>query len=128
MMTSGRAAFASSGVISGTGFARAKMIGSFAIFLIISPVISFAAETPTKASAPSCASATVRFFVSRGKRSLYGFMFSFRSFHDGLAGERTDVAQPEHGRAVRDDGDAIPLSRVLVDELGIPRDLQRDDQ
>src|SRR5450759_233129 len=37
------------------------------------------------------------------------------SFHDGLTGERTDVAQPEHGRAVRDDGDAIPLSRVLVD-------------
>ena len=45
-------------------------------------------------------------------------------FHDGLAGERTDVAQPEHGRAVRDDGDEIPLSRVLVDELGVPRDLE----
>ena len=52
MMTSGRAAFASSGVISGTGFAIAKMSGSFAIVLIMSPSTSFAAETPMKASAP----------------------------------------------------------------------------
>ncbi len=79
-MASGRAAFTSSGVISGTGFAMAKMIGSFAIFLIMSPLMSFAAETPTKASAPSSASAIVRFFVSRAKRSLYGFMFSVRPF------------------------------------------------
>ena len=80
MMTSGRAAFASSGGISGTGFAIAKMIGSFAIVLTMSPLMSFAAETPMKASAPSSASASVRFFVSRAKRSLYGFMFSLRPF------------------------------------------------
>ncbi len=70
MMTSGRAARASSGEISGTGFAMAKMIGSFAIFLIISPVTSLAAETPMKASAPSSASAMVRFFVSRANFAL----------------------------------------------------------
>ncbi len=42
--------------------------------------MSLAAETPMNASAPSRASATVRFFVSRAKRSLYSFMFSVRPF------------------------------------------------
>ncbi len=70
MITSGRAAFATSGRISGTGFAIAKTIGSFVIFISISPVTSPALETPMKASAPSSASTSVRFSVSRAKRSL----------------------------------------------------------
>ena len=46
------------------------------------------------------------------------------AFHDGLAAERADVAEAEHGGAVGDDGDEVPLARVLVDELGVPRDLE----
>ena len=48
--------FASSGVISGTGLARGKTIGSFAIEEIISLVTNLGAETPTNRSAPTKAS------------------------------------------------------------------------
>ena len=46
------------------------------------------------------------------------------AFHDGLGAERADVAEAEHGGAVRDDGDEVPLPRVFVDELGVARDLE----
>ena len=45
------------------------------------------------------------------------------AFHHRLAGERPDVAEPEHRRAVRDDGDEIALRRVPVRVVGIPLDL-----
>ena len=43
--------------------------------------------------------------------------------HDGLRGGGADVAEPEDGRAVRDDGDEVPLRRVLEDGLGVGRDV-----
>ena len=46
------------------------------------------------------------------------------ALHDGLARERADVAEAEHGRAVGDHGDEVALRRVLVDLLGVLRDLQ----
>jgi hypothetical protein len=45
-----QAAFATSGIISGIGFAIAKTIGSFLIVLTISEVKAHAAETQTKTS------------------------------------------------------------------------------
>src|SRR5207244_8648916 len=45
-------------------------------------------------------------------------------FHERLAGGRADGAEAEDGGAVRDDGDEVPLGRVLVDVLGIPGDLE----
>ena len=44
------------------------------------------------------------------------------ALHDRLAGERADVAEAEHGGAVRDDGDEVALARVLVDLLRVLRD------
>jgi hypothetical protein len=78
MMASSRTARTSSGWISGTGLASAKMIGDLAIFATISPVTAPATERPTKTSAPTSASATVRAAVSLWKRALYGSMSSGR--------------------------------------------------
>ena len=69
-----RTARTSSGVISGFGFARAKMIGRLDICAIISRVTAPATESPTKTSAPTSASARERAGVSRMKRALYGSM------------------------------------------------------
>ena len=41
----------------------------------------------------------------------------------GFDGQRPDVAQPQHGRAVRDDRDQVAAGRVLEDVLGIRVDL-----
>ena len=46
------------------------------------------------------------------------------AFHHRLAGERADVAEPEHGGAVGDDGDEVALGRVLVDVVRILLDLE----
>jgi len=46
------------------------------------------------------------------------------AFHNGFAGERTDVAESEDGRSVGDDGDEISARRVLVDVVGIANDLE----
>ena len=46
------------------------------------------------------------------------------AFHHGLAGERADVAEAEHGAAVAQDGDEVALRRVLVRILGILVDLE----
>jgi hypothetical protein len=45
-----------------------------------------------------------------------------KRFHDGLAGERADVAESEHGGAVRHDGHEIAARGVLVRVLGIGLD------
>ena len=46
------------------------------------------------------------------------------ALHHRLAGERPEVAEAEHGRAVRDHGDQVALGRVAVDVLGIAGDLE----
>ena len=62
-MASGRTSTTSSGVISGSGLAMAKMIGLSAIDFTIAWVTAPAAERPKKTSAPSSASASVRALV-----------------------------------------------------------------
>ena len=64
MTASGRTASASSGRISGVGFAIARMIGSRAIFLTISGFSTPPADRPRKTSAPAMISASVRALVS----------------------------------------------------------------
>ena len=63
--TAAPAASASSGMISGTGLAQAKTIGSAAIVRTMSWVSTPGAETPTKTSAPRTASASVPVTPSR---------------------------------------------------------------
>ena len=46
------------------------------------------------------------------------------ALHDRLAGGGADVAEAEDGRPVRDDADEVALAGVLVDELGVPGDLE----
>src|SRR4029079_6976629 len=46
------------------------------------------------------------------------------ALHDRLAGERPDVAQPQHGRALGDDRDQVAARGVLPGKLGGRRDLQ----
>ena len=65
MIASPRTAATSAGVISGSGFAIAKMIGLGAMDATISGVTVPADETPTKQSAPRSASARVRAFGVR---------------------------------------------------------------
>ena len=59
-MQSARAARASSGRISGSGLASARMIGCLAIVFTISPVSTPAALQPRKTSASFTTSASVR--------------------------------------------------------------------
>ena len=60
MMQSGRTALASSGRISGSGLASARISGCGAMLLTISAVTAPAAEQPSSTSAPSITSASVR--------------------------------------------------------------------
>jgi hypothetical protein len=60
MMQSGRAARASSGRISGSGFASARMIGREAIVFTISGVSTPAVEQPRNTSQSTITSASVR--------------------------------------------------------------------
>ena len=46
------------------------------------------------------------------------------AFHDGQAGARADVAEAEHRRAVRHDGDHVALRRIVVDLLRVLLDLE----
>ena len=46
------------------------------------------------------------------------------AFHDGLSGQRADVAEAEHRGAVRDDGDEVAFGRVEVGVVGALGDLQ----
>ncbi len=67
---------ASGYVISGSGFAMAKMIGFFSIERTMSWVTMPLTDTPQKASASFMASARVLQSVFRRYFSLYGFIFS----------------------------------------------------
>ena len=60
MIASERTAWISSGVISGSGLAMAKMIGCGAMLCTIACVTAPFAESPKKASAPFMASSSVR--------------------------------------------------------------------
>ena len=75
-------AFASSGKISGVGFAQAKRIASFAMVRTISVVTAPGALTPMNTSAPWITSASDPFrfarFVTRAISSFTGFMPSVR--------------------------------------------------
>ncbi len=62
-MASSRTAWTSSGRISGSGLAIAKMIGFAAMERTMSWVTESLAERPRKMSAPSMASASVRLSV-----------------------------------------------------------------
>lgn len=62
-MASGRAFRASSGMISGTGLARAMIKGLSPIALAISGLSTPGAESPMKMSAPPITSASVRLSV-----------------------------------------------------------------
>ena len=46
------------------------------------------------------------------------------ALHHRLSGERSDVAEPEHGSAVGDDGDEVSAGSVLVGVVGILLDLE----
>ncbi len=74
MMTSSRIRATSSGVISGSGLAIAKMIGWGAIEAIISGVNAPFTERPNTASAPSSAWASVRASVMAAWADFHWFM------------------------------------------------------
>jgi len=76
-MQSGRVAFATSTLISGSGFAIAKMMGLSFIFIKYSGFKASFAETPIKQSEPSNASYKVLFGVSFANLSLNSFIPSF---------------------------------------------------
>ena len=67
------AAFATSGIISGTGLAIAKIMASLFIVLTISAETMFGAETPMKISAPTKASASFPFWPERLVTSAISF-------------------------------------------------------
>jgi hypothetical protein len=46
------------------------------------------------------------------------------AFHDGLGGERAEIAQAEHRRAVRDDRHEIALGRVVIGKCRVALDMK----
>ena len=78
MMASVRISATSSGVISGSGLAMAKMIGFLAIDWIIASVSAPLADRPKTTSAPSMASASVRLSVLAACADFHWFMPSVR--------------------------------------------------
>jgi hypothetical protein len=48
------------------------------------------------------------------------------AFHDRKGGERPDVAEAEHARAVREDADRVPDPREVARALGLAFDGSRD--
>ena len=77
-MASERTARTSSGVISGSGLAMAKMIGFAAIDLTIAWLIAPLAERPKTTSAPLIASSSVRALVGTACADFHWFMPSVR--------------------------------------------------
>jgi len=77
-MASGRIDCASSGVISGSGLAMAKITGLSAIEATISDVTAPLALTPRKTSAPFIASSSVRASVATACADFHWFMPSVR--------------------------------------------------
>jgi len=78
MMASSRMRETSSGVISGSGFAMAKMIGFGAMERIISSVKAPFWERPNTTSAPFMASVSVRLSVFTACADFHWFMPSVR--------------------------------------------------
>ena len=78
MIASSRIWVTSSGVISGSGLAMAKMIGRGAIERIMSAVKAPLADSPKTASAPAMASARLRAGVSVACADFHWFMPSLR--------------------------------------------------
>ena len=78
MMQSGRTALASSGRISGSGLASARMMGWRAIVDTISALSTPAAEQPRKTSAPASTPASVRSSVAWANTALSSSMSSVR--------------------------------------------------
>ncbi len=78
MMASSRTELTSSGVISGSGLAMAKMIGLGAMDFTIAGVTAPFTERPNRASAPSSASASVRALVLAAYADFHWFMPSLR--------------------------------------------------
>ena len=74
MITSGRALRATSGLISGSGLAMAKMIGLSLMEATISGVNASLTEHPSNMSAPSIASASVRALVSAACLCFHSFI------------------------------------------------------
>ena len=73
---SGRAAFATSGMISGSGFASANTSGRGAIERSMSPLTMPPTDRPRNTSVPFIASARSPSSTSRAKRALYSLMSS----------------------------------------------------
>jgi len=78
MMASVRTSATSSGVISGSGFAMAKMIGFSPITFTMSCVTAPFADSPKNTSAAAMASASVRASVFTAKPDFHWFMPSVR--------------------------------------------------
>jgi hypothetical protein len=78
MTQSARASRASSGRISGSGLARARISGRAAIFFTDAGCSTPPADRPRNTSAPSITSSSVRARVSFAKRSLSGSISSLR--------------------------------------------------
>ena len=78
MIAFGLASRASSGVISGSGFAIAKMIGLSAMRATISLVNAPFTDRPKTTSAPSSASVSVRALVAAACADFHWFMPSVR--------------------------------------------------
>ena len=78
MMASLRTSATSSGVISGSGLAMAKMIGLSAITFTMSGVTAPFTDRPKNTSAPAMASVSVRASVLTAKPDFHWFMPSVR--------------------------------------------------
>ena len=78
MMASERTCATSSTVISGSGFAIAKMIGFGAIAFTMSTVKAPFCDSPKATSAPSNASCSVRALVSTACADFHWFMPAVR--------------------------------------------------
>ena len=77
-MASGRTARASSGVISGSGLAIAKMMGRSAMLRTMSGVSAPRTDKPKNTSAPATASASVRASVAVAWPDFHWFMPAVR--------------------------------------------------
>ena len=74
MMASGRTSLIASGMISGSGFAMAKMIGFSAIEATIFLSTASFTDRPKKTSAPFIASARLRCLVATAWPDFHWFM------------------------------------------------------
>ena len=124
---SGRTSFASSGRISGSGFAIARMIGRSAIFLTIAGVSTPPVDSPRKTSAPSMTSSSVRALCPARSASCPGPSLRAPRADHALAVEDEDVPaiepeahlQVEAGdrRGTRAGADQLDLADVLADDF-----------